>query len=34
LQDGSGVLLQSETSELRSAFEGYCEGLTKLRAAR
>jgi len=33
LQDGSGVLLQSETRGLRSAFEGYCEGLARLRAA-
>jgi two-component system, sensor histidine kinase len=34
LQDGSGVLLQSETRGLQSAFEGYCEGLATLRAAR
>jgi HPt (histidine-containing phosphotransfer) domain-containing protein len=34
LQDGSGVLLQSETRGLRSAFEGYCDGLATLRAAR
>jgi len=34
LQDGSAVLLQSETRGLRSTFEGYCDGLATLRAAR